>query len=52
MNLADLQKDYCEGCSTPPRGRPLKPCQEPVDERVSKRVKYNLIRFAKSRRAA
>ena len=18
MNLADLQKDYCEGCSTPP----------------------------------
>ena len=33
-------------------GRVLDPCQEPVDERVSKRVKYNLIRFAKSRRAA
>ena len=32
--------------------RPLNPCQEPVDERVSKRVKYNLIRYAKSRRAA
>ena len=36
----------------PQWGRPLNPCREPVDERVSKRVKYNLIRFAKSRRAA
>ena len=33
-------------------GRVLDPCQESVDERVSKRVKYNLIRYAKSRRAA
>ena len=36
----------------PQWGRPLKPCDGPVDERVSKRVKYNLIRYAKSRRAA
>ena len=34
----------------PQWGRPLKPCDGPVDERVSKRVKYNLIRYAKSRR--
>ncbi len=32
-------------------GRPLDPCVEPVDERVSKRVRYNLIRYAKARRA-
>ena len=32
----------------PQWGRPLDPCQESVDERVSKRVKYNLIRYAKS----
>ena len=36
----------------PQWGRPLKPCDGPVDERVLKRVKYNLIRYAKSRRAA
>ena len=36
----------------PQWGRPLKPCDEPVDERVRRRVKYNLIRYAKSRRAA
>ena len=36
----------------PKWGRPLTPCDGPVDERVSKRVKYNLIRYAKSRRAA
>ena len=36
----------------PQWGRPLKPCDGPVDERVSKRVKHNLIRYAKSRRAA
>ena len=38
----------------PKWGRPLKPCDGPVDERVSKRVQHNLIRYryAKSRRAA
>ena len=36
----------------PQWGRPLTPCDEPVDERVRRRVKYNLIRYAKSRRAA
>ena len=38
----------------PQWGRPLKPCDGPVDERVSKRVQHNLIRYryAKSRRAA
>ena len=36
----------------PKWGRPLKPCDGPVDERVSKRVTYNRIRYAKSRRAA
>ena len=35
----------------PKWGRPLKPCDGPVDERVSKRVIYNRIRYAKSRRA-
>ena len=30
-------------------GRALDPCREPVDERVSKRVKYNLIRYQHSR---
>ena len=38
----------------PKWGRPLKPCDGPVDERVSKRVQHNLIRYryAKSRRGA
>ena len=36
----------------PKWGRPLTPCDEPVDERVRRRVKYNLIRYARSRRAA
>ena len=36
----------------PQWGRPLKPCDGPVDERVSKRVTHNRIRYAKSRRAA
>ena len=37
MNLADLQKDYCEGCSTPPtlqcdyRDRPLGPHLQRLD---------------------
>ena len=35
----------------PQWGRTLTPCDGPVDERVSKRVKHNLIRYAKSRRA-
>ena len=36
----------------PQWGRPLDPCEGPVDDEVRKRVKYNLRRYAKSRRAA
>ena len=34
----------------PSWGRPLVPCEGPVDERVSKRVQYNLIRYQHSQK--
>ena len=34
----------------PKWGRPLKPCDGPVDERVSKRVKHNRIRYQHSQK--
>ena len=51
-NEGFIARGYYKGMygGWPSWGRPLVPCEGPVDERVIKRVTYNLIRYQHSQK--